>query len=304
MTKSGKTVELRAGGGGAVERCSPVVSRHRLVAELRRLRESSGQKAVEVARELGWSTSKISRLENGQILPQRDDVTILLDHYDVSGERRELLKTMAVDAEKRGWWDLYSDTVPDSLITYIGLEAGAASMATWHHYIVPGMLQTADYARIVNGLHKPVNLLSPGEVERRTQLRMQRQALLDQEPVLRFLAVIDQSVLFRRFGDQELMRNQLRHVLDMARLPNVSVRILALAGPHSVDPSTFVILRFPPLDALPNLYDRVVYLEDFDGQIVEEEAKAYDYEILLRNLVEDALNEEESLGLIADAAGE
>ncbi|WP_214103386.1 helix-turn-helix domain-containing protein [Acrocarpospora catenulata] len=281
---------------------SPTVCRRRLAVELRRLREAVGLSGVQVADQLKWSTSKISRLENGQILPRERDVRTLLTHYRIGSTTSEFLLELASRAESKGWWDAYADTLPESYVTYVGLESAAEEMLTWQSRGIPGLLQTVAYARALNST-ETFTRLSPGEVERRTQVRVRRQGLV-MDGTLKVSAVVDESALLRRFGTEEVMRDQLRHLHELAGLPNVSVRVLALDGPHPIDSDSFVILKFPEINGFGPLYGDVVYLESVaGGTFQEDEATTYRFRLLLDHLRDAALTEAESMELIAARVG-
>ncbi|MFC6083496.1 helix-turn-helix domain-containing protein [Sphaerisporangium aureirubrum] len=282
---------------------SPTVCRRRLAAELRRFREDARLNGVQVAKQLKWSTSKISRLETGQILPQRGDVESLLRRYAVDGETAERLLTLTEIAQHKGWWEDYADILSETLLTFIGLEAGAAEVRSWQSTVVPGLLQTSDYARAGASILMPLEAISPGEVERRTRLRLGRQQLLTAEDPLVYDTVIDEAVLLRRYGDEGVMRDQLHHLLKLTESPTITIRVLRLKGPHPADWSSFLHMRFPAVDGLGALYEDVVYTEAYSAQVLEErEEITHRYARIFDLLAEAALGEDESRELIADLA--
>ncbi|MEU7002802.1 helix-turn-helix transcriptional regulator [Nonomuraea sp. NPDC046570] len=282
---------------------SPTVSQRRLAAELRRLREDARRTGTQLAEALDWSTSKISRIEKAQVVVQRDDVARLADFYQIEPKLRETLLALSMESEAKGWWDGYADSLPDSYVNYIGLEWGAQSMLTWQNVIFPGLFQTADYARAAMGLGHPLNTMSPAEVERRARLRLQRQGILQGPGALDISALVDESVLYRRFGTPEVMRDQLLRVVEIARLPNVSIRVLPLNAPHMHAHHGFVLLRFPPRDGLERLHDDVVYLEKVTGGAFEEgEKETYLFDRLFYQMSIEAMSDEDSVDFIADLA--
>ena len=282
---------------------SPTVGRRRLAAELRRLRESARKTGAQLADALDWSTSKVSRIEKAQVTVQRDDVARLADYHRVDPPLRATLLALAAESEARGWWEEYADSLPDSYTHYIGLESGAESMLTWQNVIFPGLFQTADYARAAMGLGHPLNTVSPAEVERRARLRLRRQELLAGENPLVITALIDESVLYRRFGTRKVMREQLERVVEIAALPNVSVRVLELDAPHMHSHHGFVLLRFPQREQLRRVHDDVVYLEKVTGGAFEEgEEETHHFSRLFHQMSTEALSESESVALIAKIA--
>ncbi|MBG0827360.1 helix-turn-helix transcriptional regulator [Planomonospora sp. ID67723] len=286
---------------------SPTVSRRRLAAELRRLREDAHLTGGQVARSLGWSTSKISRIENAQVGAQKDDVAALADLYGSPPEWRDLLLALSLEAEERGWWEGYADVLSESYSTYIGLEAGAASMVTWQSLVLPGLLQTSAYARATMRGGLPFVTLSPGKanrmISRLVDVRIHRQSLLDDDPPLHFSALIDESALRRRYGSEEVMRQQLQYILELANRPHVAVRVLPLSADHRAIPDRFVLLRFPERERLGSLHGDVVFIENaYDASFREDEDETYYFDQLFRQMMEEALSPEESLALIAREA--
>src|ERR1700733_2408118 len=126
---------------------SPAVRRRRLAAELRGIRESKGKSADAVAAALRWSPSKISRYELARTGLKPQEVERLLDYYQITGSRRELLLALAEDAARKGWWEGFADGLSADYQQFIGLEHEASSIAIWHVDVVTGLLQTEAYAR-------------------------------------------------------------------------------------------------------------------------------------------------------------
>lgn len=280
---------------------SPTVSRRRLAAELRRLREDAQVTGTQVAHVLDGSSSKVSRMEKAQVIAHKDDVALLADFYHVSPATRSALLSLAEESEGKGWWEAFGDSLAESYMSYIGLEAGAESMFTWQNVTVPGLLQTADYARSVIGLGHPLSAIPPTEVERAVRVRMRRQRLLEGAAPLVVNALIDESVLHRRFGPPEVMRDQLRHILDVAQLPNLSVRIVPLDGPHGPSTHAFVLLKFPPREGLDGMHEDLVYYEHATGAVFEERyAETYRVEQLFHQMLAEALSEEDSLKMLGE----
>src|SRR5829696_7959481 len=172
-----KYAECTAAGAPMTTR-TPTGRRRRLGAELRRLREAAGLTIDKVAEELECSPSKVSRIETGQVSATPRDVRDMLGLYRVDDARREAMVQVAREARQRGWWQKFVD-VPDGVPAYVGLETAATSIDVYMSLIVPALLQTPDYARAVIGAVRPD--LPPSEIDRRVELRLRRQDLLDQE---------------------------------------------------------------------------------------------------------------------------
>jgi transcriptional regulator with XRE-family HTH domain len=222
---------------------TPAGRRARLGAELRRLREEAGLTIDRVAEALECSQSKVSRIETGQVSATPRDVRDMLALYRVDDARREAIVQVAREARRPGWWQKFGD-VPDGVPAYVGLEAAATSIDVYMSLIVPALLQTPDYARAVIGAVRPD--LPAAELDRRVELRLRRQALLDQErpPVLRVL--LDDTVLWRPVGGPAVMAGQRRRLLADADRPAVTLQVLALeAGAHAGMDGPFTIFGFP-----------------------------------------------------------
>ena len=243
---------------------TPTRRRRRLGAELRRLREDAGLTIDRVAEALECSPSKVSRIETGQVSATPRDVRDMLALYRVPDAQREAMVQIAREARQRGWWQKFVD-VPDGVPAYVGLEVAATSIDIYMALIVPALLQTADYARAVIGAVRPD--LPRTEIDRRVELRLRRQALLDQErpPTLRVL--LDDTVLRRPVGGSAVMAAQRRRLLEDVARPAVTVRVLPVdAGAHAGMDGPFTIFGFPAdaerdVVALDSAAD-ALYLED------------------------------------------
>jgi len=225
---------------------SPTVRRRRLAAELREIRESKGKSGDAVAAALHWSPSKISRYERAKTGLQPREVERLLDYYEITGPRRELLLALAQDAAQKGWWEDYGDSLTADYQQHIGLEDEAREIAAWDVYVLPGLFQTEAYARHIISTYRQIEPVTPGMIDRLVKVRMRRQDIVNRESGLDLSVVIDQSVLHRRVGDEHVMYEQLQRLARDADRPNVTVQIHPLDGPHTVFVESFVIFRFDP----------------------------------------------------------
>ena len=282
---------------------NPTLRRRKLAAELRRLREDAGLNGVQVAQLLRWSTSKISRMETGQVAPSAQDVAKLLAHYELDGERGELLLELARADGSKGWWESYGDVVSEPVLELFGLEDGATRIRAWHTFSLPGLLQTREYAMQIG--MRTIELVPPGKIERRTRARMRRQRVLTKETPLVYSAVLDEAVLRRRFGegDAKMMRDQLRHLAKLSDLPNISIQVVRLEQPHPTDITNFMVLSFPSIPVLGSISGDVVYYENFPSFTVsDDEETAFQYSLVFDLLVEAAMNEDDSRDFIAELA--
>jgi transcriptional regulator with XRE-family HTH domain len=232
-----------AEGGAPVTTRTPTDRRRRLGAELRRLREEAGVTIDRVAEALECSPSKVSRIETGQVSATPRDVRDMLALYRVDEGRREAMVQVAREARQPGWWRKFGD-VPDGVPAYVGLEAAATSIDVYMALIVPALLQTADYARAVIAAVRPD--LPAAEINRRVELRLRRQDLLDQERPPRMRVLLDEAVLARPVGGTAVMAAQRRRLLEDAGRPSVTIRVLeAGAGAHAGMDGPFTIFGFP-----------------------------------------------------------
>ncbi|WP_438487477.1 helix-turn-helix domain-containing protein [Streptomyces sp. S186] len=275
---------------------NPTVRRRRLGQELRRLREDKGLTAEQVAERLLVSQSKISRLENGRRSISQRDVRDLCGVYEVEDRRIvDSLMQMAKDSRQQGWWHAFGD-IPYSV--YIGLETEAASLRTYESLLVPGLLQTPGYAEAV--IPGAVPELAPEDLDKRIQVRMKRQdRVRDPERPLRLWVVLDESALRRVVGSHLIMREQLEHLVEVSRLPHVTVQVLPYgAGAHAGMSGTFSILEFD--DAADS---SVVYIEGVTSDLyLEKTNDVHKYTIMYEHLRAQALSADASREFIAEAA--
>ena len=280
---------------------SPSVSRRRLAAELRRLREERNLTGEDVAESLGWSASKLSRIELARTGIKAADLASLLTKYGLQADHRAELLRLVAQPRTRGWWKAYSDSIPEKFATYVVMESEAESISGWSPELVPGLLQTKDYARAAIDAHMAAtSSIPPSEVERRVETRLRRQGILTSDEPTTLVSVLDESVLLRHVKSAEVMRDQLAHLIEMAELPNVTVRVLPLAGPHPIGTGAFMRLRFAPIPEIGRVSD-IVYLEQLGGSAlyIDDDAETHQYELGFGRLVAESLEPDQSSELIA-----
>ena len=282
---------------------SPTVRRRRLAAELRRLRERAGFTGDEVAERLGWSGSKISRIELHRIGIKQADLLRLLDLYGVAEEHRESLVALGRESRRSGHLEAVTANFPDEYAAFLQAESEAETLWNWEPQIVPGLLQTAAYARAVMIGWHDMFPVPPGDVERRVEARLLRQQVLQRDPPLTLSAVIDESVLYRRLGDSSIMRSQLDRLAAASELPNVTVRISPLCGDHLIGTGAFIYMKFPQVHDIP-LNDLVMVEHLAGSHYIEEEDEAYQYQRTFEALEERSLSPRDSLNLIVKVAHE
>jgi transcriptional regulator with XRE-family HTH domain len=274
---------------------SPTVRRRRLALELRRLRESAKLTCEEVAERLECSASKISRVETGRVSVSPRDVRDMLEIYGAPPEQRDSLVQLARDSRQKGWWHAYGDTVQPHFATYLGLESAASEIRIYEVNLIPGLLQTEDYARAVISAGM-VN--SPrADIERHVALRMERQRLARSSPP-KVWAVLDEAALRRQVGGPEVMREQLEYLRELASLRNVNLQLIPFGGgAHPAMGRPFVILVFGE-----TIDPDVAYLEDLTSALWVENVDEVDrYNVFFNHLRASALSFEESAALITAA---
>ncbi|HEX5569446.1 MAG TPA: helix-turn-helix transcriptional regulator [Streptomyces sp.] len=277
---------------------NPTVRRRRLGQELRRLRELRGMTAEEVADRLLVSQSKISRLENGRRSISQRDVRDLCRVYEVEDQRIvDSLMQMAKESRQQGWWHAFGD-IPYSV--YIGLETDAASLRVYEPQVVPGLLQTQAYAEAVVAGALPE--ASAADVEKRVKVRMRRQERIhDEKNPLRLWAVVDEAALRRKVGGQQIMRDQLERLVELSRLPHVTVQVLPFSmGAHPGLNGQYAILEFPD-----TVDSTVVYLEGVTSDLYLEKASdVHSYSVMYEHLRAQALNADQTREFIEGIAKE
>ena len=276
---------------------NPTLRGRRLAVELMRRREASGLSREEAARRLEWSTSTIFRIETGRNRPQPGNVRVLLDLYGVTGAERDGLIQLAREARQPGWWHSFRDVLPNPYEVYIGLEGGAASIRNFEPVVVPGLLQTEEYARAM--FKGGPRELDRDDIERRVEVRLARQQILTRDDRPRLWAVIDEAVIHRLVGDPAVMRAQLDHLIDTAEQGKTTVQVVPYrAGAHAGTTGPFVILDFPEATD-----PTVVYVETLAGDIyLEERSDVSRYTLAFDRLRAAALHPDDSVQLIEEAA--
>ena len=280
---------------------SPTVSRRRLAAELREIRERKGRSGDAVAAALRWSPSKISRYERARTGLQPREVEKLLDYYEVTGPRRALLLELAEEAAQKGWWEEFADSISPDYQQFIGLEHEATSISAWHLNVISGLLQTEAYARHIISSYNRFEPRTPSAIERQVRIRMRRQQLLDREPAVRLSLVLDESVLKRRIRDESVMYEQLHRLAREAERPNLTLQILPLDSQHEIFSDTFVIFRFGS-DSEAMMHDVVSTERLRSGVSQEDEMETYLYRLAFERLASAALDPASSRALILETA--
>jgi transcriptional regulator with XRE-family HTH domain len=280
---------------GGIVGYSPTVRGRRLVREVERLRHERGLSMEAAAERLGWSASKLYRLENGKSRITTDDLADMLDVYGVWSPERDALLQLCRDARRRGWWTAYSDVFTGS---YISMEAEASSIRIHAHVLVPGIFQLPAYAREVIAATEPG--IRPEDAERRLAARLARQeALFGRAQVPGVHAIMDEAILRRRVGGAAVTAAQLGALAEAAARPQVTIQVLPFAaGANAGMDGKFTLLGFP--DDPP-----VAYVEGLMGDVYLEAAEETDrFHAAWARLVSQALAPGESVQMIRQLAKE
>ncbi|MEV0805026.1 helix-turn-helix transcriptional regulator [Micromonospora sp. NPDC050200] len=275
------------------------VPRRQLGRALRELRTEARMTLDGVAEALQCSRQKVWRIEAGLCAVRGLDVRGMCELYAAVPELAGALVALAGETRAKGWWHSYGDTVPDWFELYVGLESAAGRLREHDDALVPGLLQTRGYATAVCR-RRPG--LTEDERERLVEVRLQRQGLLRRRLPAppRLEVVLSEAVLLRIVGDPATMAEQLRHLVDVSRLPHVSIRVVTLAaGLHfGAVAGAFVLLDFPPgnrVEPEPS----VVYSESLTGALyLDRKEELAAYEEVWASLDSLALDEGQSRHLI------
>lgn len=286
-------------------------SPHRLkrwiALNLRQLRKDADLGRPEVAKRLGVSRTAVGHLESARNLPSQATLEVLLGYYGVP-ERLADFATLVEAARKgKNWWNHLAGAVPPWFDEYLGFEAGAAELRVFETYVMPGLLQTEEYARAVVRADRS---LTEEEIKQRVQLRIERQGILDRHDgegddadAVQLWVVLDESVLYRRRGTRHVMAEQLSHLLKMSERGRITVQVLPLdAGEHEAQQGSFQLIKFPSeFVGDPG----VAYLDELpEGHYHEEPGDVAKYERAFTNLQVMAATPEDSREVINRALKE
>ncbi|MEV0830947.1 MULTISPECIES: helix-turn-helix transcriptional regulator [Streptosporangiaceae] len=271
---------------------SPTVKLRRLSAELIRLRRAAGLTVEEVTTRLGWSKGRLTKWETNQwTRPDLVLIRALLDLYGVTDEQvRDAILDLARQSREKGWWAKYNDVFRGSLP---GFEAEATQIRTYEALFIPGLLQTADYAAAV---FRAGQVLDDASVKRRVEVRIVRQDVLKRERPPELYALIDEAALRKMIGGPAVMAEQLRHLIEVAAAPHITIQILRDSiGAHAALPGPFTILDFGT-----ELDPSVVYLETAtDSLHLEKPEELQAYTRIFTRAVASCESPEESVKYLA-----
>lgn len=248
------------------------VPRRQLGRSVREARVAAGYTVRAAAKALEWSDTKIWRIETGQVSIRSFDVAAMCEVYGVRPDLTDALKALSKETKARGWWHSYGDAIPDWFDIYVALEGAASEIRWYESVLVPGLCQTAAYARTI--MSTGTTGLTPDEVERRALVRMHRKSLVTRavDPV-RLDIVIDEAAIRRPVGGPGVMAAQCHHLAQLSELDNVTIRVVPVgAGAHrGLNSGPFEILRFPVRGDGTPLEPPTVYVEGCTGALYLDE---------------------------------
>ncbi|MEU4231391.1 helix-turn-helix transcriptional regulator [Nonomuraea sp. NPDC026600] len=281
------------------------VPRRQLGRYLRDLRNGSRLTVRAAALSLEWSEAKIWRIETGQTSLRSLDVEAMCKVYNAPDDLTQALKGLAKETKARGWWHAYGDVIPDGFDLYIGLEEAASSLSWYESELVPGLFQTADYARVLIETDNPG--VPEEEIARRVRLRIARQSLLTRATSAPELnVVLNEAVLRRPVGGNQVIAQQLNRLLEIGDLPNVTLKVAAFESGlhHGTMSGPFVILRFPVDSQGRAAEPPTVYADGFTGALYLDKPNEVErYSTAFENIRNAALDASASRTLISQAAG-
>ncbi len=272
----------------------PTVRSRELGDGLRQAIEQAGLNAEHAAHALGWSPSKVSRLLSGKRNASEVDVAIILGMCRVKGKERDRLLALCQERNTPGWLQQHGSRLPQQLMTLINHENRAVTYSDIQPMLVPGLLQTGDYARAVISR---IATMPADEVDDRVAARLARQGLFSRERPARFSFYVHESALRTPIGGPTVMSEQLHHLLQMAVRPYITLRVIPVAlGAHAATAGPFILLEFAE-------FQPVVYLENETSSLfLEKNEEIAAYRLILGALAETTLGERESRELIATVA--
>ncbi|MFD0200827.1 MULTISPECIES: helix-turn-helix domain-containing protein [Saccharothrix] len=274
----------------------PGVRRRVLASALTQLREEAGLDFDDVVENLGYSKSKISRIESAYTGVSIVDTKALADLYGASPEKTALLLRLAKVAKKRGWWHVYGDVLFDWFSEYVVLESEATAVNIFEIDLIPGLFQTPAYAWWSMRAYAPD--ATDEVINKRAELRQTRQRRVE-DGSLSVWAIIDEAALHREVGGHEVHAEQLNHLSKLVERPNVTLQVLPFGkGQHMAMGTAFRLLKF--LD-----FPSVVYIENLTGGLyLDEAAEVARYSLVLDHLRATALDPNESFALIRRVIGD
>ena len=277
------------------------IQRGRLTRELRRIRKDAGMTQEQVALAMEWSLSKLIRIEGGGVSISVSDLRSLLTLYQIAEDGHvEELVALARAARQRSWFTAFRDITSSQYVTFVGYEAAASIIRQFEPTLIPGQLQTEEYARAVTLEY------AADRVDKLVEIRIRRQELLE-EPRRLFFFILDEAAIRREVGaptNPGIMRRQLRNLIEIARQPNITIEIVPFsAGVHPGMKGPFTVLEFPGDD------EDILYLENARGGasnpsvlLTGEDPQILTHRVAFERLREQSLGPKQSIEMISRVA--
>lgn len=264
---------------------------------LRELRQGADKTLRDAAEWLGMGEPAVSKIEKGSRAIKAPTVRALCQLYDTDASTTDTLLRLVREANERGWWAAYRDTLPEWARQLVGLEAGAEEYWSYQSEYVPGLLQTPGYVAAITRALEPS--YTDEMITRLVDLRLKRQSRLENGGSPQMVYYLNEAVLRRGVGGPEVMRNQLDHLVTASQQEHVTVRVVPFAvGAHSGMDGSFVMMQFPE-ETSPAF----AYVENRRGAIYQEDPGDIEsYTVVLDQLAEVALSEADSRAMLGDVA--
>lgn len=279
---------------------SSIAARWELVARIKERRAEHSITGPVLAKELGFTNTYWSKVENEKKLLTPEKFERLLDFLEFPEQEREQLHALRENAVGSGWWSPYGKVHTPQYINWIGLEYGAEEVRSYESLLIPGLLQTEAYARAL--IEADQIGIPAKEVQRRIAVRMRRQErLFDRHDPLRFTAVISQAAVEQQFGGPQTLRDQLQHVVEVVEEYSDTIEVRVIPFTSRIGPiiggCTFHILEFSNAGFGPLAW----YESPIVDSVIEDADQVFDLSRLLQHAQDQALSSTDSLALIEEA---
>jgi transcriptional regulator with XRE-family HTH domain len=297
-----RQVSPSCGKRGSVvgDSASPLLQRRRLRTELKTARLNKELTQEQVAKAMDWSLSKMNRIEKAKTGISTNDLKALLPLYGITDKRTDELLNLARAARRPGWWRQYSDLAPATLLELMDYESAASFVHQFESTLIPGILQTEDYASAI--LQEFYGRNMPEEnIRKLVKLRTRRRDLLGDVDAPRFSFVLDESAVHRQVGSPDVTSKQLRQLVSIADLPNVTIQIVPFtAGLHRGVGGAFEVVEFDDTDD-----ENIVFIEGPRGDFISDDPGEAGRYLKDFQLIRDkSLTPADSVALLRKAAAE
>lgn len=282
------------------------VPRRVLSRQLKQLREESGVSPAVAAKRIGIAANTMWRLESGypvRLYPPM--IESLCELYEASPDTTKTLLELLERSRQPGWWYAYRGAIREGFDLYLGLEEAAERVTTFQAMMIPGLLQTDDYRRATVQVAYPG--ITADEIDRRVEVQMRRQDRLQDENFA-LNVLLSEAALRHRVGGREVMAQQMRHLVNVGKLPNVSIRVVPFANPnpYGLLSGSFILMEFPQRNGSVSLVESpVAYVEGYTGALYQDkEDEIRQYLAVIPEIEKAALSEDQSADLVRNVTKE